>query len=75
MTNVLEFTGITTLNADPDRVIENAKGKLKSVTIIGETEDGEFYFASSQADAGDVVYHMELGKYRLMRICNGDDEI
>lgn len=68
MSNVIEFSGETTLDIDPDRVITSAAGKLKEVTIIGYDNDGELYFASSQGDAGNVLWHLEKAKQALLEI-------
>ena len=37
-----------------------------SIVAIGFKNDGEFYFASSLADGGDVLWLMELAKRALM---------
>ena len=68
MTNVIQFTGITTLPLDPNRLLEEAKGKLQDVVILGFDADGDEYFASSKSDAGEVIYHLERAKHRLMKI-------
>ena len=68
MTNVIPFTGITKLDLDPDMVIEQIKGKLEGVVIMGYTKDGEEYFASSYADGGDVLWLLERMKLRLLNI-------
>ena len=66
--NVILFNGITKLNLPPDRVLEAAVGKLDHVVIMGFTHDGDEYFASSQADGGDVMWLMERCKKRLLEI-------
>ena len=67
MTSIVDFTGITRLDMDPERVLDAAKGKLESVVVIGFTLDGEEYFASSDADGADVLWHLERAKHRLMQ--------
>ena len=66
--NVVEFTGITKLDLDPDRILEAAKGKMESVLIIGFTTEGAEYFASSKADAEYPIYMVERAKHRLMKM-------
>jgi len=66
MTNVIPFTGITKLDLDPDMVIEQIKGKLEGVVIMGYTKDGEEYFASSYADGGNVLWLLERMKLQLL---------
>lgn len=68
MTNVVQFPGETTLDIDPERILEGAKGKLESVLVVGFTKDGEDYFASSSADAADAIFHLERAKHLLMKI-------
>ena len=68
MSNVIDFSGITKLDLDPDRVLSNALGKLKEVVVIGFDQDGNEYFSSSVADGGSVVWHMERAKHKLMQI-------
>ena len=60
---------ITRLDVPPDRVIEGAvEASLKSVIIIGYTEGGDEYFASSVADGGTVMFLMERAKFKLLNI-------
>lgn len=74
MSNVIPFSGETRLDIDPDQILDQAKDKLSSVVVVGETKNGEFYLASSKADEPGALYLLEMGKYKLMRMCNGDDE-
>ena len=60
---------VTTLDCPPSRVLEMAAGvAMESAVVIGMTEDGEFYFASSVADGGSVLWLLALAKKRLMEI-------
>jgi len=70
--NIVTFTGITKLDTPPDRLLEAAMGQLTEVVIIGFDKDGKEYFASTKSDAGEVIYHLERTKHRLMKII--DDE-
>lgn len=65
---VLEFGGLTRLPIDPERVLAKASGKLKSVIVIGETEDGEEYFSASDPDGSSVLWMLERAKYLLLKI-------
>lgn len=65
---IIPFNGITRLDLNPDMVLENTKGKLEGVIIIGYDKDGEEYFASSYADGGDVLWLLERMKMRLLNI-------
>lgn len=69
MTNVVPFTGLSSLDRDPNRVIEAARDAgLSGVVIIGYDKDGEEYFSSSYADGGDVLWLLERMKLSLLKI-------
>lgn len=66
MSNVIEFTGVTTLDSSPARVLLTVQNEsLQDVLVIGYRDDGSFYFASSLADGGDALWLLELAKRRL----------
>ena len=73
MGEIVSFRGITRFDLDPDQVLENNKGDLKHVVILGYDKDDKFVFASSMADGGDVVWMLELAKLKLYKI-TGDIE-
>lgn len=59
---------ITSQNSRPDGVLEGAaEYGLTEVVIVGFDKDGDFYFASSQANSGDVIYLLERAKYNLLK--------
>ena len=68
VSNVIQFNGITSLNSDPDLVIENIRGKLEGVVILGYDKDGEEYFASSYADGADALWLIERMKLALLTV-------
>ena len=68
MSNVILFNGITKLDLDPDMVLENSKGKLEGVILIGYDKEGEEYFASTYADGGEVLWLIERMKLRLLNV-------
>lgn len=64
---IIPFTGITSLDLPPDLILDQAKGKLEGVVILGFLEDGsETYFASSYADGGTVLWLIEKLKLQLL---------
>lgn len=73
MGNVVNFTGITKLDLPPDRILEQAKGELEGVVIIGYDKDGKEYFASSYADGGTVLWLMERCKTKLLDVVEQDN--
>ena len=73
MAEIIDLPVVTTLDTSPDSVIDAASSAgLTEVVIVGFTEAGELYFASSKADAGDVIWHLEMAKFRLLQVCEGD---
>ena len=65
---IFDFTGITKLDLDPDRVLTQAIGKLQGCLVLGFDQDGEFYAASSYADGGNVLWLLEMGKKRILEV-------
>ncbi len=68
MAKVIPFKGITKLDLDPDTILENNKGKLEGVVIMGWDKNGNEYFASSYADGGTVLWLVERLKKALLEI-------
>lgn len=68
MSKVIPFTGITKLDMPPDHILEQAKGKLEGVVVMGYREDGEEYFASSYADGGTVNWLLDRCKTKLLAV-------
>ncbi len=69
MGEVVRGQFITTRDTSPDRALEGAaEYGLERVVIVGFDSDGEFYFASSQADSGEVLYFLERAKWELMKM-------
>lgn len=67
--NVVDFTGITTLDIQPTRILAKAAGaKLKTCVVVGWDDAGELYFASSVAGGPEVIWLFEVAKKRLLEI-------
>ena len=60
--NVVYFTGNTSLDIDPDRVLKHHIGELDSVLILGVNKNGEHVYASSSANAEKIVFELERCK-------------
>jgi hypothetical protein len=77
MADVVQFPGVTKLDLNADDVLSAAIGELDEVVICGFGKDGSAYFASSVADGGQALWHLERAKWALMKITdeleNGDD--
>lgn len=69
MSKLLRFRGVTRLDLEPlpmlEAIVEDAP-KLSSVLVMGFTKEGGVFFASSQADGGDVMWLMESCKHALL---------
>ena len=65
---IIDFTGITSLDLDPERVLAKAQGQLQSVVVIGYDQDGDLYVATSYADGGDMLWALEQAKRKLLEI-------
>lgn len=72
MDNVIPIGGVTKLDIDPDMMLENTKGSLAGVIVIGWTHDEGEYFASSIADGGDVLWLIERFKKALLEVDSED---
>lgn len=70
---VVYFPGVTKLDMPAERVLSGALGSdLTAAVVLGWTEDGEFYFASSKADSAEVIYLLERAKFDLLKM---EDEL
>jgi hypothetical protein len=68
MAEVLHFTGESTLDFAPDRVLQIAMGKLTRVTVIGIDKDGYEYVGFSSTDPGAILWDIERAKLNLLRL-------
>ncbi len=71
MGDVVELGNITKLDLPADRILENTKGKMEGVVILGYDKDENEYFASSYADGGTVLWLLEMAKKRLLDVADG----
>lgn len=71
--NVLKFEPVEVgdhYRADPDEILENAKGAgFSNLLVIGQYEDGTLY-VSGASNTGVALVLMELAKFQLI---HGDD--
>ena len=67
MGEVVDAPIVTRLDIPAERILNKAReADLKNVVVIGWAENGEFYFASSMADGGDVLWLLEMAKKKLL---------
>ncbi len=64
--NVITFPGVTYLDMPPDRILQDAIGKMEGVIVIGYDKDGGEVFKSSYADGPEVLWLLERIKKRLL---------
>lgn len=66
--DIVAFPGITTLDIPAERVLQRAIDEpITDVVVLGWDKDGDFYFASSKADGGDVLWLLEIAKGKLLK--------
>jgi hypothetical protein len=69
MSNVIDLRVITKLDVSAEKVLNAAlEAKMNAVVVIGWDEDNEFYFASSKADKGKILWLLEMAKKELMDV-------
>lgn len=67
--NVVVLKTTTRLDLPPERVLQQAMDAgLTEVVVIGLDPAGNFWFASSKSNGGDVLWHLEIAKKRLLDI-------
>lgn len=55
MSSIVELHVVNGRDVPADRILKNAIGKMDKVVIAGKTKQGEFYTASSVADAREAT--------------------
>jgi len=65
--NVVKLAAVPSLDTPATSILDEAKEHgLRDAVVIGFDSDGVFYFASSAADAGSVLYFLEMAKKQLL---------
>lgn len=66
---ILDYDGLTRLDIPVSKVLKSAReAKMERIIVIGYDKYGDFYFSSSKADGGDVLWLLEVAKMELMRL-------
>ena len=66
--NVVPIGCITRLDIPSERVLSAAlERNITDVIVLGYDEDGDFYFAASKANGGDVLWLLALAQKRLLQ--------
>lgn len=66
MGDVTQFPGLTTVDISADEALEHLKGKMLRCVIVGEDEDGKFWFGGSFSDKPLILYLLEMARIELM---------
>ncbi|HCY85923.1 MAG TPA: hypothetical protein DHV36_12380 [Desulfobacteraceae bacterium] len=66
MAKIIPIGGVTKLDPPADKILEEAKGEMDGVVIVGFDSEGEVYAASSYADGGTVMWLLEACKTKMM---------
>ena len=66
MEKIIPIGGVTKLDLPVDRILENAKGQMEGIVLIGFDNDGELYAASSYADGGTIMWLLEMCKQKML---------
>ena len=79
MTNIIKFPGSDSIHNEEDLDPKEMLGVLQEevtmteAMVIGWTEDGNLFMATSHGKAPDMVFLLELAKSVLMRRCVADE--
>lgn len=66
MTNVVHFTGQTTVKQDADQILEANKGVFDELIYMGHSKDGQFIAGGNISDVGQILIFIELLKRQLL---------
>lgn len=66
MGDIVQFNGATSLDIEPEKVLEGGKNAgLDTVLVIG-WRDKEFYIASSTGDIGAILLMLKIAERETM---------
>ena len=68
---IFTFTGSTTVDLPPNKVIKYAED-LKECVVIGVDAEDEIYVAGSSGKIKDVIYLLELAKYHMLKFSDAE---
>jgi hypothetical protein len=69
MGDLLRFNGVSRLDIPPERVLTDALEKdLELAVVIGVDKDGQFYFASSASDGGEILWWLNRAVWKLNKV-------
>lgn len=71
MADVVDLPVITSLDLEPDQVLQKAiEANLTDVVICGYDANGDEYFASSLADGAEVLWILQRSSKSLLEMAD-----
>lgn len=68
MSNVIILPVVTTLDIPAERILGQAiVADLKEAMVLGHDKDGNFYFAATFGDGGNVLWLLEKARIAIMK--------
>ena len=65
--NILDFPNLVTFDdVAPDEILEENIGRLKTITLIGTTVDGDEILCTSETQTAEIIYAIERMKLGLL---------
>ena len=65
--NIYNFPNLVTFDeVDPDEILEENIGRLKTITLIGTTIDGDEILCTSETQTAEIIYAIERMKLGLL---------
>lgn len=64
--NIITFPNVTYHDITPDQILEGNKGRLKHITLIALTDDGDEILCTSHGDTAEILYMLERLKLGLL---------
>ena len=64
--NILEFTGLTKLDIDPDKVLKSAQGEFTECMVIWYGHEENIQIYASTASGPRMLWWMERAKQEIL---------
>lgn len=65
--NILDFPNLVSFDdVEPDEILEENIGRLKTITLIGTTVDGDEILCTSETQTAEIIYAIERMKLGLL---------
>jgi hypothetical protein len=74
MAEIVPFTGPTTLDLDPDKILEANKGQFEHFVLVGPGKDGKLRFCGTTSDLPQVIVWLERAKGEFLKLIEAEDD-